>query len=260
MKKLLYLILPLILPVFISLPAFSQNNEGTVQFSEIVKLKIEVPEGMDEAEFRKMMPEEQKADKVLLFNANESLWSDAPDQKPGGKDVDINHETDEGNMRMDIKIQRPENYQYRNIADGERIESTEFFGRFFLIKETPKKMKWKIGAEQKKIAGYLCQKAVLQDTTRQVEAWFTTQLPLSFGPAEFADLPGMILEVSIDNGARSYVAEKVELKALDKKAIQKPTKGKSVTREEYTKIRDEKMKEMGAEPGGGGMMKVIIRN
>jgi hypothetical protein len=33
-----------------------------------------------------------------------------------------------------------------------------------------------------------------------------------------------------------------------------------VSREEFTKIRDEKMKEMGATPGSGGTMKVIIRN
>ena len=80
-------------------------------------------------------------------------------------------------------------------------------------------MKWKVSAEQKQIAGYLCQKAVLQDTARQVEVWFTPQIPVGIGPGEFADLPGMILELSMNNGDRTVVADKVDLKTLDKKGL-----------------------------------------
>lgn len=252
-----------LLPFLLFLPWLgqSQNTEGVVTYTETIKMKIEVPEGMDEAEFRKMVPSEQKALKNLTFNASECIYNDAPEQAPGGTDVNMESSDDDGGkVKMDFKIQRPENHQYRDIANGKRIESTEFFGRFFLIQDEPKKMKWKLSADQKKVAGYLCQKAVLQDTTRQVEAWFTPQIPVSVGPGEYAGLPGLILELSMANGDRTVVAEKVELKSLEKNAIQKPTKGKSVTREEFNKIRDDKMKEMGAEPGGGGTMKVIIRN
>ncbi|MDO8366242.1 MAG: GLPGLI family protein [Saprospiraceae bacterium] len=266
MKKLsiLFLLPALVLTtagLFLPSLGFAQFTEGVVTYTETIKMKIEVPEGMDEAEFRKMVPSEQKVSKILVFNANECLYSDAPDQAPGGTDAVFNSQNDDGGeMRMDFKVQRPENHQYRDIENGKRIESTEFFGRFFLIEEEPKRLKWKVSAEQKQVAGYPCQKAVLQDTSRQVEAWFTPQIPVSIGPGEFADLPGMILELSMANGDRTVVAEKVKFKALDKKAIEKPTKGKSVTREEFLRIRDEKMKEMGATPGGGGTMKVIIRN
>ncbi|MFN0213422.1 MAG: GLPGLI family protein [Saprospiraceae bacterium] len=255
MKKLGILIC-----LFLPYLGFTQTSEGIVTYTETIKMKIEVPEGMDEAEFRKMVPSEQKASKTLVFNAQECLYSDAPEQSKEGTDINFNTNTEEGDMQMNFKIQRPENFQYRDIANGKRIESTEFFDRYFLIIEEPARMKWKVSAEQKQLAGYLCQKAVLQDTSRQVEAWFTPQIPVSIGPGEFADLPGMILELSMNNGDRTVVADKVELKSLDKEAIKKPTKGKKVTREEYTKIRDEKMKEMGATPGGGGTMKVIIRN
>lgn len=250
------------LVIFLFLPwlGFAQTTEGVVTYTETIKMKIEVPEGMDEAEFRKMVPSEQKAAKTLMFNAQECLFTDAPEQAPGGTDANFATNGDDGGMNVNIKMIRPENHQYRDIANGKRIESTEFFGRFFLIEEEPKRMKWKVSAAQKQVAGYLCQKAVLQDTSRQVEAWFTSEIPVSIGPGEFADLPGLILELSMANGDRTMVAEKVELKPLDKKAIEKPTKGKKVSRAEFTKIRDEKMKEMGAEPGGGGGMKVIIRH
>lgn len=256
MKKL-----PILLILFLPCLGFTQATEGVVTYTETIKMKIEVPEGMDEAEFRKMVPSEQKVSKILTFNAKECVYTDAPEQAPGGKDaVFESTDGDGGEVRMDFKMMRPENHQYRDLEAGQRIESTEFFGRFFLITEEPKRMKWKVSAEQKQVAGYLCQKAVLQDTSRQVEAWFTSQIPVGMGPGEFADLPGMILELSMANGDRTVVADKVELKALDAKAIEKPAKGKKVTRQEFTKIRDEKMKEMGATPGGGGAMKVIIRN
>lgn len=256
MKKLIQLLL-----LFLPFGAFAQNLEGTITYTEIVKFKIETPEGMDDAEFQKMIPPEQRAAKVLYFNTKECLFKDAPEQQAGDTDININSNSDDGGeVQMDFKIARPENYQYRNMDAGQRIESTEFFGRRFLINEEPARMKWKLGAEKKVIAGYRCQKAVLQDTSKHVEAWYAPELPVSIGPGEYADLPGLILEISIDEGMRSYVAEKVELKALPEKTIEKPTKGKSVTRAEYTKIRDEKLKEMGATPGGGGTMKVIIRN
>jgi GLPGLI family protein len=255
MKKFLFFLL------FTPFLSMAQNTEGTVTYTETIKMKIDVPEGMDEAEFRKMIPAEQKAAKLLVFKAGECLYTDAPDQPAGGSDVTFNSsDEDGGEVRMDFKIQRPDNKQYRDIENGNRIESTEFFGRYFLIKEEPKRMKWKVTAEQKQIAGYPCQKAILQDTSRKVEAWFTAQIPVSVGPGEFADLPGLILELSMAGGDRTVVADKVELKAVDAKLIEKPSKGKTVTREEFNKIRDDKMKEMGAEPGGGGTMKVIIRN
>lgn len=240
---------------------FAQKTEGIVTYTETLKISIEVPEGMNEEEFRKMVPSEQTALKTLTFSSKECLYTDAPEQAAGGTDAVFASEGDDGGeVRMDFKVQRPDSRQYRNIAQGERIESTEFFGRFFLIKETPKRMKWKIGREEKQVAGYRCQKAVLQDTSRQVEAWFAPEIPVSVGPGEFADLPGLILEISIAGGERRAVANQVEMKTLDTKSLEKPSKGKSVTREEFSKIRDEKLKEMGATPGGGGTMKVIIRN
>ncbi len=257
MKKLIQLLL-----LFLPFGAFAQTLEGSVMYTETVKFKIEIPEGIDEEEFKKMVPPEQKTAKVLYFTAKECLFKDAPEQQAGGTDINFNSNTDDGGeMRMDFRIARPENYQYRNMDAGQRIESTEFFGRFFLINEEPARTKWKLINESKVIAGYRCQKAILQDTAKKVEAWYAPEIPVSIGPGEYADLPGLILEVSIDGGERSFSADKVELKPLPEKTIEKPTKGKSVTRAEYTKIRDEKLKEMGATPsGGGGTMKVIIRN
>jgi len=254
--KFLFYLLTFLTPCVI----FAQKNEGEITYTETIKMKIDIPDGPEAETMRKMIPSERSVSKTLYFNEKESLFMDSPQQKEGDGDVNVEGGGDDGDFQFQVKMARPENRQWRNHAEGKAVESTEFFGRFFLITDEPKKMKWKVGTEQKQILGYACQKAVLQDTTRKVEAWFTTTIPVAIGPGEFGDLPGLILEMSMMGGDRTIVATKVDLKKLDAKAIEKPTKGKDVTREEFTKIRDEKMKEMGAEPGGGGTMRVIIRN
>lgn len=238
----------------------AQKNEGQIDYIETLKLNIQLGDGPEAEEIRKMMPSERSVAKTLYFNANEGLFKNAAVQKEGNGDLELNSQSEEGDVQIRFNVAAPENRIYRNLSEGKVLESQEFFGRQFLIGEEHKKMQWKIGAEQKQILGYLCQKATLQDTSRKVEAWFTPSIPVALGPAEFQGLPGMILEINANNGDRKIVADKVELKKLEDKTIEKPTKGKEVSREEFKKIRDEKLKEMGAEPGGNGTMRVIIRN
>ena len=120
-------------------------------------------------------------------------------------------------------------------------------------------MKWKISTDQKKIGDFICQKAELQDTAKTVIAWFTPQIPISSGPGEYNNLPGLVLEVDIDNGKEIILAESVSFKDIEDKELKEPTKGKEVTREEYKEIVAEKMKEM-EESGGMTRQIHVIKN
>ncbi|HRJ14480.1 MAG TPA: GLPGLI family protein, partial [Saprospiraceae bacterium] len=97
---------------------------------------------------------------------------------------------------------------------------------------------------------YECLKAMLQDTSEQVTAWFTPQIPVQTGPAGYGMLPGLILEVNVDNGTRTIMVTNLDLKPVP--SIEKPSKGKKVSEKEFKTIEAEKMKEMGAEMGGSG--------
>ena len=98
-----------------------------------------------------------------------------------------------------------------------------------------------------------------------VEAWFTMQIPVSLGPEKYKGLPGLILELNTDfkarrgSGRRSITASKVELKELSAGTIEKPSKGKKVTREEFREIMKEKMQEMRENRGKGGRGGIIMR-
>lgn len=90
-----------------------------------------------------------------------------------------------------------------------------------------------------------------------VTAWFTPQIPVKNGPGEYAGLPGLILELNVDR--TTILCSKIIINPKEAEAIQPPSKGTEVSREEYNKIVKEKTDEMrenfrnsGGRRGGGG--------
>ncbi len=231
--------------------SMAQKTSGEIKFQESIKLNIDLPEG-NEA-LKKNIPPSQNFSKVLLFNESESYYKD----DGANEDLEINHE--ENGNEMQIVMKKPENNVYTDQKNNSLIQSTEFFGKYFLITGDLKSKKWKLTGEQKQILDYTCQKAVLMDTAQQVVAWFTSQIPVHGGPNGYCNLPGMILRVEAENGNRTITATKVNFKPVKNDEIVKPSKGKKVTSEEFSKIRDEKLKEMGMVSGKGGAVKMIIR-
>lgn len=251
MQKLFFLI-GLILPGL----SFAQNTEGEIHFTEIVKFQFSLPEGHED--MAASLPSEQKSQKVLFFNSRESLYQNAENKDEDGQDV---VEGGDGEVQIKMVIVRPqENKLYKNLETAQKVQKEDFFGKLFLISGDLDKYPWKLTGEQKKILDFNCQQAVFSDDEKKVEAWFTPEIPVTTGPGEYGQLPGMILEVTIDDGNRKLVADKVIFKSLDKEVIVAPKKGKKVTAEEFETIREARMKEMEEEMGGGGGMRIEIRN
>lgn len=87
-----------------------------------------------------------------------------------------------------------------------------FGGKQYIISDSIRNYKWKIGNNLKEIVSHICMNATTYDSLRKqnIEAWFALDLPVSAGPDRFGGLPGMILEVDINKGAMNYTAEKIE--------------------------------------------------
>ncbi|MCB0684124.1 MAG: GLPGLI family protein, partial [Saprospiraceae bacterium] len=164
----------------------------------------------------------------------------------------------EGNTTMKVVIARPDNRMYKDLAEGRKTEQREFFGRKFLIQDELDAFSWKLTGEQKTLLEYPCFRAVHEEEDRVVEAWFTPQIPVSTGPGIYGQLPGMVLEVSVNDGQRKIQATKVTFTEVSADQLEKPKKGKEVTQEEFDQIEAEKMKEM--EEQGGGRMMIRIGN
>lgn len=243
MKNLILLCL-LFIPFILSAQTYP---EGEVIYAESVQLKFDFGDNPQMEAIKGKLPSSRKSQKQLLFKEGQALYQVYEDESG---DVDIQEEN------LQIKIVRPQSVIFHDMKKGEMVESRDFMSRKFLITSKKIKHKWKITSEQKEILGYHCQKAVFQDSSMVIEAWFTTQIPLSIGPANFRGLPGLILEVSRNQGERRYVAESINLKRIDGELIKAPTKGKEVSGEEFVKIVEEKVKEMKLNQGGGTQFRI----
>ena len=161
---------------------------------------------------------------------------------------------------------------YKNIKENKIVQSQEFYGKRFLVKDKLYRLEWSMGTETKKIGDYTCYKAKafvpsvelnwfnfswsdlssntdkdageekLEEKLTVVEAWYTPQIPVSQGPAEYWGLPGLILEVSVDN--TTLLCTEIAISKGDKADIEAPAKGKEITKKDYTLTVREKMVEM----------------
>jgi GLPGLI family protein len=135
---------------------------------------------------------------------------------------------------------------------------------------------WKLLDETKNILGYSCKKAVTQQIgqrtvmemnngqqvrkqepdTMNIVAWFTDAIPVSAGPLYQGQLPGLILELNINNGRTEFKALEIMSKG-DLASIKAPKGKKKYTTDEFEKERDKLMDEM--QQNGGGR-RMIFRN
>lgn len=127
----------------------------------------------------------------------------------------------------------------RNFDNSTTYDVIEMLGKKYIIEDTLRPQDWKIHNDLKEVAGHICMKAFWEDTVKQqkVVAWFAQDIPHSGGPERFCGLPGMILEVDINNGAMVITADKIEMKKLSNELdLPKKVKGKKIAEAEYQGI------------------------
>jgi len=257
MKRNLLLFGTLMLPMLV----FSQKNEGIVVYSQTINLHQMIPD----ERARQWMPEKQTFESELFFQGGKTLFKPKKSEQP----QQVTADDQSSGWRMMMNRRRDNTIVYRDLTAGTHLEATAFMDKEFLIEGADPTISsnWKVTGKQKMVAGYPCISATRSDSAmgrpREITAWFTPAIPVQSGPQSFGGLPGLILEIDQNQGQMLITATSVEIKALEAGVMAAPDKGKRVTREEYRKIVEERMKEMremrGGAPGAGGGT-FIIRN
>ncbi|MGZ4035235.1 MAG: GLPGLI family protein [Bacteroidia bacterium] len=231
----------------------AQNTEGVITYEEKIKMELNFGDGQPPPMVDStLLPKEHKMKRFLYFTSETSMY--LPDKtEPGGED--IRKEAD--GAEIHIKMDQPDNKTYCDLKNNKLIDQREFMTRKFLIESDINRSDWKLTGKQKMILNHNCQEATKQEGDNKISVWFTSEIPLSTGPSRFIGLPGMVLEVNINDGKQVVTATNIEFKTVDKTVFVKPKEGKKVTREEFNKIVDEKTKEMEKENGGNG--NIIIK-
>jgi GLPGLI family protein len=251
--------------LFFSIISVAQTKEGTI----IYERKINMHKRIQDENMKAMIPEFRTTKHQLLFSDSVSMYKTVPEEEQ----PDAMHE--EGGARVIVRMGGPgeNSEQYKNFAEGKAIQAMEMGARNLLIEDSIKPRKWKLTGETKQILGYTCRKAISTETIMMgggtrimmggaggqastdtankpkaqevtVEAWFAEGINSPAGPDSYGLLPGVILELNVDNGSMIYQAKEVKT-TVNAADIKEPKKGKRVTRQEYNNMMMEMMKNSG---------------
>jgi len=129
----------------------------------------------------------------------------------------------------------------KSIYQKKEVESEGYSWRrskLILIRDynenTKKDLREDVGTEM-----LIEMKAETTDTIKgqTIHAWFTDAIPMSGGPEGFGGLPGMILEIDINDGDAVTYATSVDLETpIEKLPIPKKMKGKKMDQAKYDSI------------------------
>ncbi|KQS33907.1 GLPGLI family protein [Dyadobacter sp. Leaf189] len=225
MKKLLACFLLLgCLPVFAQTDGLAVTYERTFYWSRLY----------DKLTF---LSEEERSRMKTSWGAN-----DDGDKSKGqlfitnsqSKYVDLEPEVDGG-----YRWRQSEYMIFRDFDKGTKMELEEFSGKNYIIEDSLPAPKWKVMNKIKEISGYMCMMAVSEDTIKgqKITAWFANDLAYNGGPERYYGLPGLILEVDVNDGELILAAVKVEKKPVaENLVLSKKMKGKKLTNAEYEKL------------------------
>ncbi|HOD09529.1 MAG TPA: GLPGLI family protein [Flavobacterium sp.] len=256
--------------------AKAQDFQGKADYfsKRIVKKKTEKVETKTkeplDPEFQKAVEEAMKkaSEKqyVLTFNKIECIYEEQ--QK-----LDKPEATD--GMSISISFSSA-GKKYLNVKEKSSVVEDEIFGKEFLVVEPLVKPEWKLIDETKKIGDYNCFKAELvipvsekqkndydeflkkeekkpslfkmdKPEDKVVTAWYSPEIPVSFGPDNYWGLPGLILEVN--DGDNMLLCSKVVLGTKEKTKIKAPNTGEKVTQKKFDEILKKKTASLANEDG-----------
>lgn len=87
-------------------------------------------------------------------------------------------------------------------------------GNVYFVKDSILKFNWNINYEdEKKIGTLICRKATTQYRGRDYIAWYSLEIPLTYGPYKFHGLPGLITSISDSSKTFTWTIVSYKLKS-----------------------------------------------
>jgi GLPGLI family protein len=170
----------------------------------------------------------------LTFGDDKTLFT------PGEADIPANLAMNDSPMLNQY------NTVFTDLSNKTYTNQKTVFEQTYLVKDSIRKITWKITDETRDIAGYTCRRAngVYLDSV-YVVAFYTTRIPVPGGPETFGGLPGMILGVALPHENITWFATKVTEGYSGQSDIVPPKKGKVVTEKDFFTTITEASKDWG---------------
>ena len=213
--------------------AFAQNkrfpDQGIITFEKKVNMYALIKAQMKKypndifmskylEEYQKKEPQFKTLKSTLAFSKDQTLFTP------------IEPETSSGMFGGEFGAVQQNNIIASNTAAGTSVAQKKVYEELYLVKDSVRKINWKITEEFRNIAGYDCRRAnaVIMDSI-YVVAFYTDLIPVSGGPESFTGLPGMILGVALPYEHTTWFATAVVDQPVAADKLKAPTKGKPLT-------------------------------
>ncbi|AXT51240.1 GLPGLI family protein [Aquimarina sp. BL5] len=236
----------------------AQDFQGVATYQTNRKLDIKLDSTQLNSEMQKqiheMMKKQFQKEFTLHFNKTESVYKEEESLETPQPSTGI---------RVMVAGSGASDILYKNNKEERFVAQREMLGKMFLVKDTLTHYNWKLENETKKIGNYTCYKATAKRTIQRitsmstnnvaeenveteeeitVTAWYTPEIPVNNGPANFWGLPGLIM--AINDGQQSMLCDKIVLSPKRKVEILESNKGKVVNENKFEEIMRKKMQEI----------------
>lgn len=217
------------------------------------------------------MPKSRTDQFELLFTPQHALYQYLPNAADDGGAQTISG----GGVVMQMRGANMNEMTYFNWAKGVRVDQREMMEKEFVVTDTITKLQWKLSDETKPILQFTARRAtgstivqrpivtiengemkrqMINDTVKVI-AWYTTDVPVPTGPNYAGQLPGLILELDVNNGQSVTKAIEFSPKVSANK-IKEPNDGKKLTAAEYALEREKMMEEMRKNMPAGNVIRM----
>ncbi len=212
---------------------FAQNkrfpNQGIITFEKKVNMyaliKAQIKKYPNDSymtrffeEYQKKQPQFKVLKSTLAFSKDQTLFT------PIEEDASSNM------FFGDFGAAQQNNVIATNVATQTSTAQKKVYEELYLVKDSTRKINWKITNEVRNIAGFDCRRAnaLIMDSI-YVVAFYTDEIPVSGGPESFTGLPGMILGVALPYEHTTWFASSVLDQPVADDKLKAPLKGKPLT-------------------------------
>lgn len=221
------------------------TNQGIIQFEKRVNMyaiyKEQIKRYPDDTfyaqffeQYQKTNPQFKVLKSTLSFHNEQTLFKPIEETEASNSFFGNDPRAQQNNIIL------------TNTVNGTSIAQKKVYEETYLVKDSTRKINWKITDEFRTIAGFDCRRAnaLIMDSI-YVVAFYTDQIPVSGGPESFTGLPGMILGVALPYENTTWFATSILDQPVPIESIKAPTKGKATTNGQLHKILLDALKDWG---------------
>ncbi len=218
--KMKFIFLVLVIPFITNTQAQQFINKAVIEYEVTSNIQKTMGNNFWLQELKDKLPQFKTAYYTFTFVDDKSIYK-------------FDHWDEQSRKIPDfLKRGDEENVWYSNYKTGELDMQKMMWGSQLNVKDSVRKLEWRLTNENRVIAGFNCRKAVTQlfDSV-YVFAFYTDEILIPGGPCSISGLPGMILGVTIPRLYTSWIATKVMVNNVNESDIKPIASKRNLTLE-----------------------------